>query len=181
MVNEVELRQILIQHATRYPAMQPTDAVKLLYQGEFGGGHLISDPARTLAYLVKELQATPPDATAPLTEPIGNGLVRLSLAASRAHSIPAERINDAFVRSASHVAGSLPCFLEKLQILQQLTKEGAFAFSEKELADYLDTYAAQGYPMVSHSETYRAHYHPAYRVLCTCALEQISPMFADFS
>ena len=36
-----ELKAILITHAKRYPLMQPRDAVKLIYQNEFGGGHLI--------------------------------------------------------------------------------------------------------------------------------------------
>ena len=35
-----ELERILREHAERYPLMQPTDAVKLIYQNEFGGGHL---------------------------------------------------------------------------------------------------------------------------------------------
>ena len=38
-----ELKVILITHANRYPLMQPQDAVKLIYQNEFGGGHLIRD------------------------------------------------------------------------------------------------------------------------------------------
>ena len=38
-----ELKAILITLAKRYPLMQPTDAVKLIYQNEFGGGHLIRD------------------------------------------------------------------------------------------------------------------------------------------
>ena len=36
-----ELEAILKIHVKRYPLMQPTDAVKLIYQNEFGGGHLI--------------------------------------------------------------------------------------------------------------------------------------------
>ena len=39
MENETELSHILRNHAARYPAMEPTDAVKLLYQSEFGGSH----------------------------------------------------------------------------------------------------------------------------------------------
>ena len=38
-----ELERILRQHADSYPLLQPTDAVKLIYQNEFGGGHLIRD------------------------------------------------------------------------------------------------------------------------------------------
>ena len=50
-----ELRAILIAHAKRYPLMQPTDAVKLIYQNEFGGGHLIRDEQACLNYLRREL------------------------------------------------------------------------------------------------------------------------------
>lgn len=170
MANETELSHILRYHAARYPAMEPTDAVKLLYQSEFGGGHLISDPARTLAYLRRELQTTLPDENVPLTEPIGGGLVRLSLSAALACGISAEQINDSFVRSAAAVKGTLPRFLEKLQLLQDLCEADVFAFSPAALSDYLVAYAAQGYPMVSHSETYRALYHPAYRVMLTSLL-----------
>ena len=33
-----ETMRVLRQHMRRYPAMEPTDAVKLLYQNEFAGG-----------------------------------------------------------------------------------------------------------------------------------------------
>ena len=46
-----ELKAILIAHAKRYPPMQPQDAVKLIYQNEFGGGHLIRDEEACLNYL----------------------------------------------------------------------------------------------------------------------------------
>ena len=49
-----ELRAILIAHARRYPLMQPRDAVKLIYQNEFGGGHLIRDEEACLNYLRRE-------------------------------------------------------------------------------------------------------------------------------
>ena len=38
-----ELEIILREHSRRYPEMQATDAVKLIYQNEFSGGHLIRD------------------------------------------------------------------------------------------------------------------------------------------
>ena len=46
-----ELETVLKAHAARYPKMEPTDAVKLLYQNEFGGGHLIRDRESWMAYL----------------------------------------------------------------------------------------------------------------------------------
>lgn len=42
---------ILDYHAKKYPLMRPADAVKLLYQNEFGIGHLISDTTHFLERL----------------------------------------------------------------------------------------------------------------------------------
>ena len=76
-----ELRAILIAHAKRYPLMQPTDAVKLIYQNEFGGGHLIRDEQACLNYLRREYADLEKNPTALLYEDIGNGIVRVNLAA----------------------------------------------------------------------------------------------------
>jgi hypothetical protein len=65
--------------------MQPTDAVKLIYQNEFGGGHLIRDEAQCLARLQQEYDAVPQSDILPLAEPIGNNMVRVHLAALDAH------------------------------------------------------------------------------------------------
>lgn len=40
MAETDELYGVLCAHAARYPLMRPTDAVKLIYQGEFGSGHM---------------------------------------------------------------------------------------------------------------------------------------------
>lgn len=68
-----ELRAILITHAKRYPLMQPTDAVKLIYQNEFGGGHLIRDEQACLNYLRREYASVEKDSSVPLYEDIGSG------------------------------------------------------------------------------------------------------------
>src|SRR5690554_2896384 len=80
-----EMRPLLLAQAGRTPAMAVQDYVKLLYQAEFGGGHLIDDPDRSLERLVTEAgqidEASPsaPDTNPTLYEPIGNGLARLHL------------------------------------------------------------------------------------------------------
>lgn len=76
-----ELKAILIAHAKRYPLMQPTDAVKLVYQNEFGGGHLIRDEQACLNYLRREYDSIVKDPNVLLYEAIGNGIVRVNLAA----------------------------------------------------------------------------------------------------
>ena len=58
-----ELETILFAHAGRYPQMEPTDAVKLIYQNEFGGGHLIRDEDAALRYLRQEYETVVKDSS----------------------------------------------------------------------------------------------------------------------
>lgn len=159
------LKQILIDHANRYSLMEPTDAVKLIYQNEFGGGHMIRNEASCIAYLRKEYESVPQSADAALAEDIGNGLVRVHLNALDAFKYTPDSLASAFIRSAAIHIGSKDSFLAKLDLLRQATEEGYFSFQATELEEYLERYALAGYPMVSHSDTYRKAYSPAYRII----------------
>ena len=158
-----ELRAILIAHAKRYPLMQPTDAVKLIYQNEFGGGHLIRDEQACLNYLRREYTSVAKDPTVPLYEDIGNGIIRVNLAAVKPEDL--EQLGRAFIDSAAKHKGTMDRFLNKLEVLRKLTAEGVFAFDTNALTAYLFEYKADGYPAVSHDEIYRSTYKPAYRIV----------------
>ena len=158
-----ELRAILITHAKRYPLMQPCDAVKLIYQNEFGGGHLICDEEACLNYLRREYADLEKDPTAPLYENIGNGIVRVNLTAVKPEDLA--QLGQDFIASATKHKGTLDSFLKKLEVLRKLTAEGVFTFDTNALSDYLSEYKAAGYPAVSHSPEYRQAYKPAYRII----------------
>lgn len=158
-----ELELILRTHARIYPKMQPTDAVKLIYQNEFGPGHFVSDPQKSLAYLKAEHILAPFTPKANTYESIGNGLVRVHLSAIQISDLKA--LNEAFVSTANAHKGTLSAFLEKLEILKSLTAQGVFVFKKEELQSYLQEYSKAGYPPVSHSQTYKDLYNPAYRVV----------------
>ena len=157
-----ELEQILRIHAGRYPRMQPADAVKLICQNEFGGGHLVSDTERFRSFLHMEYASVTKHEDAPRYEVIGNGIVRVNLAALRESEL--DRLSEIFIQSSRVHAGCQENFLEKLALLERLAADGLFSFSREALRQYLDQYAKQGYPTVSHSEAYRQTYRPAYRI-----------------
>ena len=158
-----ELKAILITHAKRYPLMQPTDAVKLIYQNEFGGGHLIRDEEACLNYLHREYASAEKNPTAALYEDIGNGIVRVNLAAVKPENL--EKLGKVFIDSAAKHKGTLDSFLNKLEVLRTLTEEGIFTFDSNALGAYLSEYKAAGYPAVSHSLKYREAYKPSYRII----------------
>lgn len=159
------MTDILLAHARRYPKMEPRDAVKLLYQSEFGGGHLIRDEEACLAFLRREYAATVQDPNIPLLEDIGNGMVRVNLAALNAHRYSPEALGRDFIRSAAVPRGCRNTFRKQLSLLAALTRSGAMPFSPEDLTAFLQEYEAAGMPPISHSGAYREAYHPAYRVL----------------
>lgn len=143
--------------------MRPADAVKLIFQNEFGGEHMITDENATLEYLKKETEALVPDSR-PAFVPIGNHRVRLELASQTAASLGCELINKMFVFS-SHRGGSAESFSEKLERLRDSVDEGTFAFSSEEFDNFLERYTAAGRLPLHHSETYREAYLPSYRIV----------------
>ena len=49
-----ETENILLRFGKAHPAAEPIDYIKLLYQNEFGCGHLCPDEAEVLASLTEE-------------------------------------------------------------------------------------------------------------------------------
>jgi len=116
-----ELRAILIAHAKRYPLMQPTDAVKLIYQNVFGGGHLIRDEEACLNYLRREYASVEKKPAAALYEDIGNGIVRVNLAALKEDDL--EQLGKAFIDSAAKHKERWTAFCISLRCCECLRKK----------------------------------------------------------
>lgn len=162
-VSMSELEKILRTHARRYPLMQPTDAVKLIYQNEFGGEHMIRDEQACLSYLCNEYASVEKDTSISLYEEIGNDIIRVNLAAVKEEHL--EQLCKTFIYSAAEHKGYMDSFQRKLEELKKLTAEGIFSFGNSELGNYLANYEKAGYPVVSHSSEYRRAYKPAYRII----------------
>ena len=160
-----ELCRVLIDHVKRYPLMEPCDAVKLIFQNEFGGEHLLTEPSATLAWLRAEWASTPYDPDVLPVEDIGNGMVRVALAALKLTEDALRTLNRDFLRSAQVPMGRRKTFLSKLDALCMLAEEKVFSFTRQELEAYLEHYISVGCGPLSHSPSYREAYRPAYRVV----------------
>lgn len=141
--------EIIEQHRKKYPLMTEQDIVKLMFQNEFGCGHFVKDEKASLSLIEDEYINRKPAST--LFEDIGNGYVRMYLSALDDDSFDAEIINRLFILSANYSSGTAKSLKEKLSLLDE--------------SDYIREYISKGCPMVSHSESYRKAYSPAYRVI----------------
>lgn len=144
------MRDILLEHKKTYPRMQPQDFIKLLYQSEFGGGHLIADPGAALRYLEAETAGVEKK-PARQFEPIGGGLVRMHLPVE---GLTAGTVLGLFLE-VCEPRGTMEGMAEKLALLEDMFPE---------MAGEIEAYRAAGCPAQRHSPEYRAAYAPAYRL-----------------
>lgn len=152
------MQQILSEHLKRYPAMTPNDLIKLVYQSEFGGGHLIADPSMALRRLKGEINTMQSGTPAPAIESIGGGLARLHLQHLDALRLRPETVNGLFL-CVCEPRGTMEGLNAKLDLLPEVCPD------MPGLDEAIAGYRTIGCPAMSHSETYRAAYHPAYRLV----------------
>ena len=155
--------KIVQAHVRRYPEMEPTDVIKLLYQRAFGGGHLVADPDAALARLTAEHALLPSTPPAVRTESLGGGIVRLYLEGIPEASLPT--VNRLFVMGAAGHRGDANEFQRDLDAVTEKAERGEMPFTADVWREVLAAYRADGCPMVSHSSAYRTAYAPAYRVI----------------
>lgn len=171
MGTDMYTSSILKKHAAVYPLMQPTDAVKLIYQETFGGGHMIKSEETALEYIRCEYAALSHIGEPFRCESLGkvsrvflDGTLtdtELSLIA-KMFCVSARLYAVGFADASDEVKKK---FLARIGILRELCRDGQFGFTPTELDTYLEHCRAAGYPAVSHSERYRKAYRPAYRVI----------------
>ena len=87
----------------KYPQMKAQDIIKLIYQNEFGGGHMIDDPETSLKRLKDEAKQLKNNSF--IEEDIGNDLVRVYL--GNAGELELLTLNQLFVYSAKLMNGSI--------------------------------------------------------------------------
>ena len=156
------MKEYILLEKQLHPFALPQDYIKLIFQHEFGPGHLIADPVYAKNRLMSEWQEThnlPTEAE----QNIGNGYVRVSLKGLDEAQL--EKLNEAFVTSANEGGGSNLAFEAKLDEFIVMAKEGVFDFDFDEAKAAVQEYLADGIRPTSHTKQYHDHYKPAYRVV----------------
>lgn len=152
-------------HLADYPLAQPRDLVKFCYQRAFGASHFCGGEEQALQSLAAEYAALTPDPSAPLTEPLGGGAVRLTLEGAIARGLTPVQLARAFALDAARTPKDDAWFRQALAALEQLAEQSALpAACGRSMKEFLNLYRSKGCPPLHHSEVYRKAYHPHYRV-----------------
>ena len=151
------LYNFLLESMALHPKMEVQDAVKFVYQGVLGGGHMITDAESSLLRLKSEYAAVSYDSQIPVLERLSSDYVRVNIAAVKGRLTP-ETLNAVFVSSSNEIKkspGQLP------KVLDLVVK----VFGDQDAKSYISSYIQRGCPSLSHSIVYKNEYSPAYRVI----------------
>ena len=167
----INIKPILMNHYERYPLMQIEDFIKLIYQNTFGPIHFTGNPnlKQIESYLVEELQFFIPYLDTPQVEDIGDGYQRISLSMILNKEITIEELALQFLKSmeASRILDNttLSLFNDRIIQLMNLIEDHQIKLDLDQSKAFIQEYLSQGIRAISHSKTYRTHYHPHYRVI----------------
>jgi len=174
-----DLRVFLLDYVQKWPQLELTDLIKLLYQAAFGCGHFAPDGERVMAFLCEELKATQADPSGALVERIPGGYARVHIAPYAAQGMSIHTLARLFMLTADEPVkdNAAAWFDAGLDLLVSMADAGELPFGAQDVRDGVAAYRAAGCPSVHHSEQFRAAYHPAYRIV-RAQYAQLLPVFA---
>lgn len=138
----MNIKNVLLKQHSLYPKMQIQDMIKLIYQNEFAGGHLIKNEEDSLLKLKEECRilerhSLRMNTSNDVFEEIGNALCRFHLRALQNNSINVTTINRFFLSTANSISGSIKSFEEKLDVFRQCCKDRELPYRLEDLEAYL--------------------------------------------
>ena len=167
------LRKVLIEEYRKYPYMEIDDYIKLIYQHVNGGNHLLVDKVEAKKALYEECLNIEADKDVPLYEDIGNNIIRINLKRYKYEKLNVELLFTLFSDSAQIFDKNVMEMEHAFDTLRSLARQGRTPFKITELDNYLKKYRSYDYPLVSHSESYKKHYDPHYRIIHKLYLSDI--------
>jgi hypothetical protein len=162
-----DMRNILEDHAFRYPSWCVEDLYKLVHQSAMGSEHAMTDEAAVQEWLTRELRLMGPGPEEPLLDPISpdSGILRVHLRPYVRHGFGHKLLLGAFVRTAREFRGAQELIAHHAQIAVSLAGEAHLRIVGETISRFFEEMRAKGFPAVHHSLIYQECYRPAYRVV----------------
>lgn len=170
-----DLRPVLLEHASRYPKLEPQDCYKLLFQAVLGAEHAVTDEAGAHRWMEQELAALGDSPAEPLIDPISpdGALVRVHLRPFVAHGGDPAKLVRAFAQTAGRKFGTRDDLAAAWAQVVALAREKKLPFSDEAARAFGEKMRAAGWPAVHHSKIFGAEYRPAYRVVAREVLGEL--------
>lgn len=154
---------LLEEYINTYPKSKIEDIFKFLHQSAFGCEHLVSSFDVALSRIESE-KASLLLNTSPFVEKLDGDYSRVSLHYLM-NGLKSETLARLFLLSSLEPKDNAASLEERLNVAQDMIKEGVLPFSLDEFEKKRCEWAKKGHPALHHSDEFRNEYHPAYRVI----------------
>jgi hypothetical protein len=168
--------ELVKQHLSWYPLMEPRDIYKLLYQGVMGSEHLISSPEAFSQYLVEEFEPLLLDRSERQLEPVrpDRTLLRVNLRAYKCHQQQVDLLIPGLLETAQAFSGDLAQLRAAWTgFVQSCEQGGVYNFELNQVHQFTAWLEELGFPAAHHSEAYSRAYQPAYRLISDKFIQHI--------
>jgi len=159
-------KQYLVRNYNRHPNSELIDYLKLIYQSEFAGGHMIKSKESSLSFINDEIKISN-NKNEELYNYISSNIVRINLSAYKALSLKIDLLNDLFYNS-NKLSFSNKNINEKVCILSNLKNNQLIKINDYSLEKLIE-FRDNPIP-THHSSIYNKLYQPHYRVIDTSLL-----------
>ena len=159
-------RKFIKTHVERYPQARPRDVYKLIFQGIYGVGHIITGNAEE--YLMEEAGRIPLEGYPgrPLIEPVSpdGSMVRVNLRPFLRKKLSLDGLFRVVMASAD-VKGDEERFIELWDVFVCMVEAGEVKMESDGIKEVQEVIDSKGIKPMHHTEPYRQAYYPAYRVV----------------
>jgi len=171
---KISFKKIITEQIERYPLIEIQDLYKLSYQAAMGHVHLGVDSTMLHNYLISELENIDTSYMEALTEEISPDgfVVRLNLRPFKVSNGDHNKLFKAIFNSSKVFQPSKDNLERYWKFIEEMASEGLLPYKLENLKSFMNKMRSQNYPTVHHSDSYRNHYKPAYRVLIKPYLNQ---------
>lgn len=169
-------RELLIAHYQSYPELEIYDVFKFIFHSAMGCEHFVSDYNAAVDYIKREYST--------IQSPSPTLVDRLDGEYSRVHlsylncGLSAETLAKLFCKSAKITKNGKAEINDKLKVARELTLDGSLPFSIDELDKAATAWTNKSLCAIHHSEKFRGHYKPAYRVVANEYVKFL-PLFCE--
>lgn len=160
-----QTKSLIRLHHERYPLARPRDFYKLLYQGVYGVGHMISERAMDILHEEAHRVDLSEYPGRTLLEPVSwNGkMVRVYLRPFMRGRLSLDILFEVMMRSSKRV-GKDDDFVRSWNVYLEIAKT-ELTSTDNEVDEIQRIIDEKGIIPMHHTEPYRKAYYPAYRVV----------------
>jgi hypothetical protein len=159
--------EVILEEFRLHPRAHVSDIYKLIYQGEFGVAHLVTDESKARQRLMMEIANLDGDSD-PLLYQICNAdrsQYRIYLGAYISAGYDLDLMLEAMLESAQRQEGEIENLAASWKDAGEFIKEIRPELHANEYNIFTTKIEDVGYDQVHHSSEYRKYYKPAYRVI----------------